>query len=157
MCGRFTLKQAAQTLQEMFELSEVPMLPLRYNIAPTQTVAAVRLRADRPVRELVLLRWGMVPSWADDPGIGNRLINARADGIASKPSFRSAFRKRRCLVLADGFYEWQKLDAKRKQPYYFRLNDGRPFAFAGLWESWHREGEEIESCTLITTEANEVV
>jgi putative SOS response-associated peptidase YedK len=97
-----------------------------------------------------------VPSWADDPAIGNRLINARAETAAGKPSFRSAFRQRRCLVLADGFYEWQKLE-RRKQPYYFRLRDGGPFAFAGLWEHWQRDDRTIESCTILTTAANELV
>src|SRR5262249_9684518 len=100
--------------------------------------------------------WGLVPSWADDPAIGYRMINARSETVAEKPAFRSAFRQRRCLVLADGFYEWQKVDRK-KQPYYFRLWDGAPFAFAGLWEHWDRDGRVIDSCTILTTEANALV
>jgi putative SOS response-associated peptidase YedK len=105
---------------------------------------------------LVFLRWGLIPSWAGDPRIGNRLINARAETAAEKPSFRSAFRQRRCLVLADGFYEWQRLDGK-KQPYYFRMRDSQPFAFAGLWERSSAQGKAVETCTLLTTEANELL
>ena len=105
-----------------------------------------------------MLHWGLIPSWAKDAAIGNRMINARADGVASKPSYRAAFKARRCLIAADGFYEWQKLDAKRKQPWYFRLKDDEPFAFAGLWESWKSpDGQTVESCTLITGEPNELV
>src|SRR5262249_6524476 len=99
---------------------------------------------------------GLIPSWAEDKKIGNQLINARAETVATKPAFRSAYRKRRCLVLADGFYEWQKTDGK-KQPYYFQLSDGHPFGFAGLWEHWEHEGELIESCTIVTTEANDLL
>ncbi len=144
-------------LQELFQLEQVPVLPLRYNIAPTQNVAAVRLRSEQHTRELVFLRWGLIPRWAKDTKIGNSLINGRADTVAEKPSFRSAFKHRRCLVIADGFYEWKKQGTK-KQPFYFQLKDGEPFAFAGLWESWSPpDGEKIESCALLTTEANEVV
>lgn len=157
MCGRFTLKAAAMNLQELFHLQEVPPLPMRYNIAPTQMVAAVRLGAERATRELALLRWGLVPPGASDLKVGNRLINARAETAAQLPAFRSAFRHRRCLVLADGFYEWKEVDGK-KQPYYFQLRDGGPFAFAGLWDSWNSpEGEAVESCTVLTTRANELV
>jgi putative SOS response-associated peptidase YedK len=130
-------------------------MPAAYNVAPTQKVAAVRLPDSR--RELVSLRWGLIPSWAEDPKIGSRLINARAETAADKPSFRAAFRTRRCLLPADGFYEWQKL-AGGKQPFYFRRRDGRPFAFAGLWEQWRNPADEIiESCTILTTAANAVV
>lgn len=157
MCGRFTLKAAAMSLKELFELSDAPTLPLRYNIAPTQSVAAVRAVPGAGGRELAMLRWGLIPSWAKDRDIGNRLINARAETAAEKPSFRSALRQRRCLVAADGFYEWAKAGSK-KQPYYVRLADGGPFAIAGLWEHWEGEdGEIIESCTLLTTEANELM
>jgi putative SOS response-associated peptidase YedK len=104
-----------------------------------------------------MLRWGLVPPWAEDQKIGNRLINARAETAAGKPSFRAAFKRRRCLVPADGFYEWQKV-GRAKQPYYIRLKDGAPFAFAGLWEHWQgADGEIIESCTLLTTEANDLM
>jgi putative SOS response-associated peptidase YedK len=156
MCGRFTLKTPAADLAEVFDVPEPPTLPFRYNVAPTQSVPVVRTVPGGQGRELVSLRWGLIPSWAQDPSIGNRLINARADTASIKPSFRSAFKQRRCLVLADGFYEWQKQGSK-KQPYYFQLRTGGPFAFAGLWEHWQGGEEIIESCTLLTTEANDVV
>jgi putative SOS response-associated peptidase YedK len=130
-------------------------LPLGFNIAPTQTVVAVR--ADKEgQRELCRLRWGLVPHWADDPQIGSRLINARAESVATKPAYRDAFKSRRCLVAADGFYEWQK-SGRRKQPYYIRLKDDGPFGFAALWERWSHAGQRIESCSIITTEANELM
>lgn len=154
MCGRYTMATPGQSLKKHFQLDTVPELPFRYNIAPTQNVAAVR--ATGSGRELSLLRWGLIPHWADDPKIGYRLINARADTVASKPSFRSAFKQRRCLIAADGFYEWQKQDGA-KQPFFIRRKDGEPFAFAGLWEHWQGVEEAIESCTIITTEANELM
>jgi putative SOS response-associated peptidase YedK len=156
MCGRFTLTATPQAVQSLFPDLDVPEdLAPRYNIAPTQPVLAVRTgSAGKP--ELVPLRWGLVPAWADDQAPGSGLINARAETAAEKPTFRSAFRKRRCLVLADGFYEWQKVDG-RKQPYYFRLREGGPFAFAGLWERWEKGEAPLESCTLLTTEANAVL
>src|SRR4051812_11056806 len=128
MCGRFTLKTKPEALAEHFALLEVPTLMPRYNITPTQPVAVVRPALAGPVRELTLLRWGLIPPWADDPTIGNRMINARAETVAEKPAYRAAFRRRRCLVLADGFFEWSA-SGPRKRPYYFRLADGRPFAF----------------------------
>lgn len=152
MCGRFTLATPAQKLAEAFpwlEVSEAP--PPRYNIAPTEAVAAVRnLGAPR----LEQLRWGLIPWWADDPRLGNRLINARSESASQKPAFREALRKRRCLVLADGFYEWC-----RKVPYYVCLRERRPFALAGLWDTWRptEGGEPVLSCTLLTTEANPLV
>jgi putative SOS response-associated peptidase YedK len=115
------------------------------------------LEGDEPARQLVLFKWGLVPSWAKDAKIGNSLINARAESVAEKPAFRAAFRRRRCLVVADGFYEWQRTGSK-KQPYFIRLADDRPFAFAGLWEFW--EGPDhsaLETCALITTGANELM
>ncbi len=156
MCGRFTLRVPASVVAEQFGLLDAEPLQPRYNIAPTQPVAAVRRvpGSDESGRQLVLLKWGLVPSWAKDPAIGNSLINARAESVADKPAFRTAFRRRRCLIVADGFYEWQRTGGK-KQPYFIRLADGRPFGFAGLWESW--EGPDhsaLESCTLITTGAN---
>ena len=155
MCGRYTLRTPVETLAEEFGITgPLPEVPTRFNVAPTQEVAAV-LEEDEK-RKLKMLRWGLIPSWADDPAIGNRMINARSETAAQKPSFRSAFRKRRCLVLADGFYEWQKT-ASGKQPYYIRMGDGSPFAFAGLWESWGKYGEEVRSCTILTTEANGLV
>lgn len=157
MCGRFTLTSPAETVAELFELDEVPQLTPRYNIAPTQPIAVVRALSDDPKREVAELQWGLIPSWAKDPSIGSRMINARAEGVAEKPSFRSAFRRRRCLVLADGFYEWQKIST-RKQPHYIHLANRRPFAFAGLWEHWEDpQGEAIDSCTIITTEPNDMM
>ncbi|MFV1965068.1 MAG: SOS response-associated peptidase [Pirellulaceae bacterium] len=158
MCGRFTLRTPASVLIEQFGLDGSPQLKLRFNIAPTQLVAAIRVLPGESKRHVAMLRWGLVPSWAKDPAMGHRMINARAETAAEKPSFRSAFRRRRCLVLADGYYEWKKVGS-RKQPYYFRLSEGRAFAFAGLWEVW-REGEAsddaLETCTIMTTEPNEL-
>lgn len=155
MCGRYTLASPGNVVAELFELDEVPELRPRFNIAPTQEVAVVRAREGR--RELGAVQWGLVPSWAKDLAIGQKLINARAETVAEKPAFRSALRARRCLVVADGFYEWQPT-AGRKQPWYFRLRDGRPFAFAGLWERWQVPGiDPLESCTIVTTEANGLV
>ncbi|MBD2209136.1 SOS response-associated peptidase [Calothrix sp. FACHB-156] len=157
MCGRFTLNQTAAALAQAFELEIVPDLAAQYNIAPTQMVATVLCKPESDKREFQQLRWGLIPSWSKDLGIGAKLINARAETVAEKPSFRSAFKHRRCLVLADGFYEWQKKQNK-KQPFYFRLQDEKPFAFAGLWERWQSSsGEEIASCTILTTAANELL
>jgi putative SOS response-associated peptidase YedK len=153
MCGRFTLTVDPDELQQRFGLSQPPPADLapRYNIAPSQAVAVV---ANAPERKLELFQWGLIPSWAKDPKIGNKLINARAETLAEKPAFRTALKRRRCLVVADGFYEWKKLDG-RKQPMYIQLKDGRPFAFAGLWEVWRSpEGEPLKTCTIITTEPN---
>jgi putative SOS response-associated peptidase YedK len=156
MCGRFTLTKPIPVLAELFLFPETAEQEPRYNIAPTQAVAAVRASGGPEKRDLAFLRWGLIPSWADDPAIGNRLINARAETVAQKPAFRTAFRQRRCLVLADGFYEWQRLGSK-KLPYYFRMRDGQPFAFAALWERWEDAGKALETCTLLTTEANELL
>lgn len=155
MCGRFTLATSGTQLAAQFALTEVPQLAPRYNIAPTQSVAAVRAAANG--RELALLRWGFVPVWAKDPSIGARMINARAETAAEKPSFRTALRQRRCLIPADGFYEWQAVPGG-KQPFYFHMADGAPFALAGLWERWKSpEGAPLESCTILTTEANDLL
>ncbi len=155
MCGRFTLSQSAEAIASVFQLNQVPTLEPRYNIAPTQPVATVLQSANE--RQFQLLRWGLIPAWAKDATMGSKLINARAETVAEKPSFRSAFRHRRCLVIADGFYEWRREDGK-KQPFYFRMQDRQPFAFAGLWEHWQDpKGEAIDSCTILTTEANELL
>ncbi len=156
MCGRFTLSDPdAEQLSARFGVVAVPDLRPRYNIAPTQPIAVVRLGGS--AREMVMLRWGLIPSWAKDPTIGDRLINARAETVAEKPSFRSAFLRRRCLIVADGFYEWQKRRSG-KQPYYVRLREGQLFAFAGLWERWTGpQGQEIESCVLLTTSPNDLL
>ena len=202
MCGRFTLRAASSVVAEHFALFELPPFTPRFNIAPTQPVPVIRLapgtvpvfagtmrsmvaktglspsddeRRSAPRRELVFLRWGLIPAWAKDPSIGNRMINARAETVAEKPAFRTALRKRRCLLAADGFYEWQA-GGRRKQPYFIRLRDDRPFAFAGLWEMWEeRRGDgtgtgpnlaadsgpvpvrSIESCTLLTTGPNDLM
>ncbi len=159
MCGRFTLAVPAETLAKQFELPEVPDLEPRYNIAPSQAVAVVRVDTEAEQRMLEMMRWGLIPRWAKDESIGNRLINARSETVAEKPAFRDAFKRRRCLVVADGFYEWQTVPGqKRKQPYFFKLRDGEAFGFAGLWERWKDPaGKTIHSCTLITSEANDLV
>jgi putative SOS response-associated peptidase YedK len=156
MCGRFTTTAERERIKEMFRLQRLGQFDPRFNIAPSQPVLAVRLDQASGEREGVMLKWGLIPAWAKDPKIGNSLANARADTVAEKPAFRSAFKRRRCLVVADGFYEWSKGDGG-KIPYYFQLKDGRPFGFAGLWERWEKGEEPVESCTLITTEANGVV
>jgi len=158
MCGRFTLRAKLNLLLQQFavETSEIDDWPPRYNIAPTQDVLAVR-SAENGKRELIPLRWGLIPPWSKEIKIGSRMINARAETIAEKPSFRSPFKRRRCLIIADGFYEWKKT-AKAKQPYHISLTGGKPFALAGLWETWKAEGQPtIESCTIITTEPNELM
>lgn len=157
MCGRYTLKTIPEVLQEQFQLAEAPAIKSRYNIAPSQLVACVRMKPETRKREGVVLRWGLVPSWAKDPAAGMKMINARVETVAEKPAFRKPFRRQRCLVLADGFYEWQRL-GRIKQPYYIRMTDERPFAFAGLWDHWvGKDGVAIESCALLTTDANEVM
>jgi putative SOS response-associated peptidase YedK len=156
MCGRFTLTLDPDEVQQAFDLSTPPPAELapRYNIAPSQAVAVI---ANGPSRKLEFFKWGLIPSWAKDPKIGNRMINARAETLNEKPSFRTALKKRRCLILADGFYEWKK-EGKTKTPMYLQLKDGEPFAFAGLWETWKSpEDEVIKSCTIITTGPNALV
>jgi putative SOS response-associated peptidase YedK len=154
MCGRYTLKSPLSVLTERFDIEEFPSsLSPSYNIAPTQQVATVL--SENGKRKLEMLRWGLIPSWADDPEIGNRMINARSETVAEKPSYRRAFKRSRCLILADGFYEWQRTDSG-KQPFHIRMQDESPFAFAGLWESWDK-GDGLRSCTIITTEANDLV
>jgi putative SOS response-associated peptidase YedK len=145
-----------QALTKLFPRFDPPDLFPNYNVAPTQAVLAVRVPHGQDQPAPALLKWGLVPGWADDPSIGNRMINACSETAAEKPSFRSAFRKRRCLVLADGFYEWGKVGGK-KQPYLFRLREGEPFAFAGLWEHWEKGGEVIDSCAILTTDPNGLV
>ncbi len=157
MCGRFSLTAPGQLWFEIFGLHDPPAWAPRYNIAPTQPVATVLVPQDQGQRQFRLLQWGLVPSWAKAPDVGADMINARVETAATKPAFRAAFRRRRCLVLADGFYEWQR-QGQRKQPFYVRLRDGRPFAFAGLWEHWEGpEGQVIDSCTLLTTVPNELI
>lgn len=156
MCGRFTLATTAKKLAESFSDFKPPEeLPPRYNVAPSQPIAVV---ANNSQNKIEFFQWGLIPSWAKDPTIGNRMINARAETLAEKPSFKKAFQRRRCLVLADGFYEWRKNPNKTKTPMYIQLESQDPFAFAGLWESWHSpEGDTVLSCTIITTEPNELM
>ena len=148
MCGRFTLRTSPQRVAEIFGVEgELPLFRPRYNIAPTQEIAIIR------DHHLQLVHWGLIPSWADDPKIGSRMINARAEGLADKPAFRRAFKRGRCLVVADGFYEWRKMGTK-KQPYLIHRRDDQPFAFAGLAEHWSRRDQTIDSATIITTDPN---
>ncbi|TKS60043.1 MAG: hypothetical protein EWM72_01728 [Nitrospira sp.] len=157
MCGRFTQTATPEIIAEAFQIEEPPLFKLRYNIAPFQHIAAIRIEPDTTARKLVMLRWGLIPSWAKDPKIGYQCINAKAETVAEKPSFRSAFKKRRCLVIATGFYEWQ-VQGRTKQPMWIGLQSKRPFAFAGLWEHWTpAEGEPLETCTIITTEPNDLM
>jgi len=161
MCGRFGISATAEQLALLLEIdpATVPAMAPRYNIAPT-TLAPI-VRHDGAARRSVdLVRWGLVPSWAKDLKIGSRLINARAETVHQKPSFRSAFKRRRCLVLTDGFYEWKKAQGDQaKQPYHFGLDDNSPFAFAGLWERWRPDegAEPLDTFTVVTTEANAVL
>ena len=156
MCGRYTLRSKPMAIAEEFDLPEVPSLHPRFNIAPNQPVAVVRFDPSEGSRRLDFLTWGLVPSWADDPSIGDHMINARSESVLEKPAFRYAFRLRRCLVVADGFYEWQRQDGW-KRPFFVHHRDDRPFAFAGLWEHWEKGDQPIYSCTLLTTDANEVL
>ncbi len=142
-------------LEALFGLELAGELSPRYNIAPSQPVAAVRA-GEGGARELTLLQWGLIPSWAKDPAIGSRMINARAETAAEKPSFRAAMKRRRCLIPASGFYEWARVGAA-KQPFFIRMKEGRPFALAGLWEQWCGEdGSELETCAILTTSPNEM-
>ncbi|MGL5873495.1 MAG: SOS response-associated peptidase [Xenococcaceae cyanobacterium] len=157
MCGRFTQTSSNSEIAKAFNLDSVPAIEPKYNIAPTQQVATI-LRSDpHSDRQFQMLRWGLIPSWAKEKSIGAKLINARAETVAEKPSFRSAFRHSRCLIIADGFYEWQK-QKDGKQPFYIRQINNLPFAFAGLFSTWQPpDGEILSTCTIITTEANEIM
>ena len=155
MCGRFTLVAPGDAIAELFNLAGAPAISPRYNIAPTQPVAGIRISQKDKARELTHFHWGLIPRWAKDSSIGSKMINARSETAAEKPSFRAAMRYRRCLIPADGFYEWRKVNG-RKQPMRIQIKDGGLFAIAGLWEHWQsRDGSEIESCTLLTTNPNE--
>jgi putative SOS response-associated peptidase YedK len=155
MCGRYFLLTNINELQQQFSFefnSERVELSPSYNVAPTQSALTVTLEDDRRVGQM--MRWGLIPSWSKDASVGSRMINARAETVAERPGFRSAFKRRRCLVIADGFYEWQKIGSS-KIPMRINLKSGEPFAMAGLWEVWKNpEGESIKSCTIITTSAN---
>lgn len=161
MCGRFTNQYTWRELHALYSLSDqmfpTSNFPPRYNIAPTQMAPVVRPKDN--AREIALLKWGLVPAWSKDATGGAKMINARAESVSEKPAFRSAFQRRRCLVVADGFYEWAKISASKKQPYFFTLKDKAPFAFAGLYERWTpRDGSDpVETFTIITTVANALV
>ncbi len=159
MCGRYTLRVSPVELAEIFGALEPIEWTPRYNIAPTQAVAVVRPAAEGKGRELSRLKWGLIPSWSKDAKIGSSLINARAETVATKPAFRSAFQNRRCLIPVDGFYEWQAIPGRKvKQPYFISVRDVPVFAFAGLWERWtNPDGLALETCTIITTEANDLM
>ncbi len=156
MCGRFAFFSPREAVQEYFGI-EVPFaLEPRYNVAPSQEVAVIRQQADTQP-EAAMLKWGLVPFWAKDAVIGNRMINARAETVAQKPAFRQAFKRRRCVILADGFYEWHTEDG-RKTPYFISLKTDHPFAMAGLWESWQTDDRPpLETCTIITTMASQSI
>jgi putative SOS response-associated peptidase YedK len=150
MCGRFSFHSPHEAVTRLFGVAAAPAIEPRWNIAPTQFIATVR-ESGGP-REVAMLYWGLVPSWAKEKSIGTRMINARGETLVEKPSFRNAFRRRRCLVLADGYYEWQRAGGA-KQPYYISFDDGAPFGMAGLWERWRdpATGEPLESCCIVTT------
>ena len=156
MCGRYTLRTRLDELLKFYSIETQLESGPRFNIAPSQSIAVVRNNPNGDERELTMLRWGLIPSWATDMRIGHRLINARAETLVSKPSFSMAFKSRRCLVLVDGFYEWKKT-GKNRQPYFIQMADDRPFVFAGLWERWTKSQPAIESCTIITTTPNAIV
>jgi putative SOS response-associated peptidase YedK len=158
MCGRYRLARNKYELMEHFGVTEEDLnWEPHYNIAPTQQVPIVRQDRTEPKRKVSLMRWGLIPFWAKDPSIGSRMINAMSESAAEKPAFREAISKRRCLVPADGFYEWQELSSKEKQPYNFGMADNCIFAFAGLWEKWKNpENQVIETCTILTTKPNAV-
>lgn len=155
MCGRYTLHTSMQVIANLFEVKASTQFAPSYNVAPTQEVPVVRLN-DEGRRELTMMRWGLVPFWAKDSKIGASLINARAETLNTKPAFRSAFERRRCLVVADGFFEWKKT-AHNKQPYWIHFKSNEPFAFAGLFERWGVGEQQITSCTIITTTPNDLI
>jgi len=155
VCGRYRLSRRKQIVEEYFDTTsgEEDWIP-RYNIAPTQPVPVIRQNPKEPVRELSLMRWGLIPSWAKDSSVAASMINARSETAATKPAFRDALKSRRCLIPADGFYEWVRT-GKTKQPYCFEVNEGELFAFAGIWDHWKDpSGQWIKSCSILTTTPN---
>ncbi|MEQ8443134.1 MAG: SOS response-associated peptidase [Alphaproteobacteria bacterium] len=160
MCGRYSLTTPVEGLRRLFGFDRIPNLPARYNIAPTQAVLAVRMEGapgQDLKRDCFMARWGLIPGWAKDASIGAKMINARSETVREKPSFRTAFRRRRCLIPADAFYEWKTI-AGQKQPYRIAFEDAQVFAFAGLWERWQgADGSDVETCSIVTTEANETL
>ena len=157
MCGRFALAKTSEEIADYFSLKQLPDLPPRYNIAPSQQIAVIIHKDEFPERKLVMMRWGLIPSWAKDEKIGYKMINARAETVSEKPAFRSAFKKRRCLIPTDGFYEWWH-KGKSKQPYFVTMKNKGLFAFAGIWDRWKSPtGEIVESCSIVTTDANSLI
>ena len=158
MCGRYTLTMPIDSMRELFGFDAQPNLAARYNVAPGQDIPAVRINDAGTVRQLAGFNWGLVPSWVKDPTTANRIINARSETVSKKPSFQTAFQRRRCLIPANGFYEWKSEGKGIKQPYYIQLEDGTPFAFAGIWERWEGgDGDHWETCAVVTTEATEAL
>lgn len=160
MCGRYMMTSPVEALRQLFMFEQRPNLMARHNIAPTQDVPIVRLTREGTARELIMVRWGLVPFWADDLAIGNRLINARCESLDTARAFREAYSRRRCLVPADGFFEWQR-QGKVRRPFLIQRKDRAPFAFAGVWERWRQRGGGddvvVRSCTIITCPANDLV
>lgn len=155
MCGRYAITTAPEAMRRLFGYSEMPNFPPRYNVAPTQPIPVVRMVEGR--RQFALVRWGLLPSWVKDPKAFTLIINARGETVNEKPAFRNAMKRRRCLIPADGFYEWKR-DGAVKRPYHIRRKDNQPFAFAGLWETWvGPNGEEMDSAAIVTTVANNVL
>lgn len=155
MCGRYTITATPEVIRALFRYEEQPNFPPRFNIAPTQPIAVVRLMDGK--RQFALMRWGLLPSWVKDPKKFTLLINARGESVSKKPAFRAAMKRRRCLIPADGFYEW-KATGGRRQPFYVRAKSGSPFAFAGLWETWiGPNGEELDTAAIVTTDANKTL
>jgi len=154
MCGRYRLSRADKYVAEHFDIADEVEWSPRFNIAPAQRVAVVRQSPERPVRQFSAMRWGLIPFWAKDASVGYKMINARAETVADKPAYRESFKNRRCLIPADGFYEWKR-EGKTKQPYHFGMADDSIFAFAGIWDRWKNpQGEMIETCSIITTTPN---
>jgi putative SOS response-associated peptidase YedK len=157
MCGRFALPYPSKTVAEHFSIPEEVFFAPRYNIAPSQNIAVVCGKQDAPGLQMAMMRWGLIPNWAKDEKLGYKMTNARAETVAEKPAFRSAYRQRRCLIAAGGFYEWQR-QGKNKQPYFLTVKDTKIIAFAGIWERWQSPEEEpVESCAILTTAANSSV
>ncbi len=157
MCGRYSQATPVEQLADLFSLAGAPQLKPRYNIAPSQSVAVIRLSPGDGWRRLDLMHWGLIPAWEKDLTKARQPINAKSETVAKLPTFRVALRQRRCLIPADGFYEWQE-QGRYKQPVYICMKDREPFAFAGLWEHWEKPDQEpIDSCVLLTTEPNELL
>lgn len=157
MCGRFTLIISPEDLAAHFHIEGPIDFLTRYNIAPTQTIPAIVKEPETGFHVMTLFHWGLIPPWAEDPKIANRLINARSETVSVRPAFRSAFKHRRCLIPTTGFFEWKR-EQRKKQPYLIQIHDTTLFAFAGLWEKWtNQDGEVIESCTILTTPSNELI